>query len=387
MPHQSWRLVLVLAGAAAATGGAAAASDGAPAVDPAPRKVDGARGCVETIRFGVIDGIAPLSVAPATAWLDDAPDLCFAWYRQPSGPVALEKISNGDLDFAAMGSVPFTTAIERGAPAAARAASGRGDVAAAERVASSARVGARPTVRRRGRPADRCRGGRRSPPRWAPIAAAVGAVRRSGRPNDRRRERRHVKGGVSVGLQPALVRGGLLVVRDGTPSARSAEMELSIPSSAQRPPPRRAAFPPPRATDRPRAGLCDRYPLDPALGRGPRDAVRFTRAAEFTRKHDRDRPRLDVALHVRGLLARDGHRPARRHARLCGAEGNHAALGRGRHRRRGLLDADARPRPGDAARRDGHAGARGLRRRDVEKMGLPHGRAARRARRLCGAAA
>mmetsp|Transcript_31836 Transcript_31836/g.98326 ORF Transcript_31836/g.98326 Transcript_31836/m.98326 type:complete len:1483 (-) Transcript_31836:122-4570(-) len=119
MPHHSWRLVLVLAGAAAATGGAAAASDGAPAVDPAPRKVDGARGCVETIRFGVVDGIAPLSVAPATAWLDDAPDLCFAWYRQPSGPVALEKISNGDLDFATMGSVPFTTAIERGAPVSA----------------------------------------------------------------------------------------------------------------------------------------------------------------------------------------------------------------------------------------------------------------------------
>ena len=72
-----------------------------------------------THRFGLFDAIAPISIAATTAWLDDAPRVCFGYYRERSGPDALLTLAHGDYDIALMGSTVFTTAIERGVPVSA----------------------------------------------------------------------------------------------------------------------------------------------------------------------------------------------------------------------------------------------------------------------------
>mmetsp|Transcript_31837 Transcript_31837/g.98331 ORF Transcript_31837/g.98331 Transcript_31837/m.98331 type:complete len:1459 (-) Transcript_31837:122-4498(-) len=75
--------------------------------------------CEEVVRFGLFDAIAPISIAATTAWLDDAPRVCFGYYRERSGPDALLTLAHGDYDIALMGSTVFTTAIERGVPVSA----------------------------------------------------------------------------------------------------------------------------------------------------------------------------------------------------------------------------------------------------------------------------
>jgi len=70
--------------------------------------------CERIVRYGTFPGVAPSAAAATTQYFDGNGD-CIVYMWQPSGPEALARLESGDLDIATIGTVPATSAVERGA--------------------------------------------------------------------------------------------------------------------------------------------------------------------------------------------------------------------------------------------------------------------------------
>ena len=69
--------------------------------------------CTTRIRVGTFDEATPGAVAIMSDWLNDDPDECWTFYRQPSGGLSTAKLESGDLDLAYVGSTPYAAATAR----------------------------------------------------------------------------------------------------------------------------------------------------------------------------------------------------------------------------------------------------------------------------------
>ena len=74
----------------------------------------GKKTCDRTYRLGAQHAAAPSSVSMMTSGFD-IEGACVAFYDQPSGVIALERVEAGYLDMAFVGSVPYAAAAARGA--------------------------------------------------------------------------------------------------------------------------------------------------------------------------------------------------------------------------------------------------------------------------------
>ena len=74
----------------------------------------GKKTCDRTYRLGAQHAAAPSSVSMMTSGFDNE-GACVAFYDQPSGVIALERVEAGYLDMAFVGSVPYAAAAARGA--------------------------------------------------------------------------------------------------------------------------------------------------------------------------------------------------------------------------------------------------------------------------------
>ena len=87
---------------------AAAASAARPAAVPAPAN------CSRHIRLGVFEEAIPYAVTYMTGWMDNAATACFSFHHMPTGNRAIERLANGNLEFAIVGSTPLTSSVTRG---------------------------------------------------------------------------------------------------------------------------------------------------------------------------------------------------------------------------------------------------------------------------------
>ena len=87
---------------------AAAAAAAHPAAVPAPAN------CSRHIRVGVFDDANPFAIAFLTGWMDSAATACFSFHHMPTGNRAIERLANGNLEFAIVGSTPLTSSVTRG---------------------------------------------------------------------------------------------------------------------------------------------------------------------------------------------------------------------------------------------------------------------------------
>ena len=72
-----------------------------------------AAACTTRIRVGTFDEATPGALAIMSDWLNDDPNECWTFYRQPSGGRSTAKLEAGDLDVAYVGSTPFAAAAAR----------------------------------------------------------------------------------------------------------------------------------------------------------------------------------------------------------------------------------------------------------------------------------
>ena len=95
---------------AAKTLAALAALAASSAAHPAPA----AANCSRHIRVGVFDDANPIAAAFQTGWMDNAATACYSFHHMSTGNRAIERLANGDLEFAIVGSTPLTSAVARG---------------------------------------------------------------------------------------------------------------------------------------------------------------------------------------------------------------------------------------------------------------------------------
>ena len=69
--------------------------------------------CATRIRVGTFGDANPEALAVMTDWLNDDPNECWTFYRQPSGGLSIAKLDSGDLDIALLGSTPYAAAMCR----------------------------------------------------------------------------------------------------------------------------------------------------------------------------------------------------------------------------------------------------------------------------------
>ena len=69
--------------------------------------------CATRIRVGTFGDANPEALAVMTDWLNDDPNECWTFYRQPSGGLSIAKLDSGDLDIALLGSTPYAAAAAR----------------------------------------------------------------------------------------------------------------------------------------------------------------------------------------------------------------------------------------------------------------------------------
>ena len=93
---------------------AAAASAAHPAAAQPAAAGAAPANCSRHIRVGVFDDANPLTAAFLTGWMDNAATACFSFYYMSTGNRAIERLANGDLEFAIVGSTPLTSAVARG---------------------------------------------------------------------------------------------------------------------------------------------------------------------------------------------------------------------------------------------------------------------------------
>ena len=101
-------LAAALATAAARPAPAATAAASAAVAAPA------AANCSRHIRVGVFDDANPFAIAFLTGWMDSAATACFSFHHMPTGNRAIERLANGNLEFAIVGSTPLTSSVTRG---------------------------------------------------------------------------------------------------------------------------------------------------------------------------------------------------------------------------------------------------------------------------------
>jgi len=110
------RTLLALTIALAAVTAADVAGVNGTAADVAGVSRDSRRRCVQTYRMGASGGasgmLASLGLMTEAFDVDGA---CVVFYNQPTGPGSLERVAEGYLDLAFVGSVAFVAAVARGA--------------------------------------------------------------------------------------------------------------------------------------------------------------------------------------------------------------------------------------------------------------------------------